>query len=116
MNTWNVIISWTRLFYILSQNQVTEWGAEVERATAASHTYITGIPQQPRMYSTLQRLNNITSLATTYVMILLGLISVASFLSVPSLEPGNIDIKDLIMYVSCIDVTSASASITDGQH
>jgi hypothetical protein len=49
------------------------------------------------MYSTLQRLNNITSLATTYVMILMGLISIASFLSVPSIEPGNIDVKDLIM-------------------
>jgi signal peptidase complex subunit 3 len=49
------------------------------------------------MYSTVQRLNNITSLATTYIMILLGLISVASFLSVPTHEPGNIDIKDLIV-------------------
>jgi len=49
------------------------------------------------MYSTLQRLNNITSLATTYVMILLGLISIASFLSVPTIDPGNINIKDLIV-------------------
>lgn len=49
------------------------------------------------MYSTLQRLNNLTSLATTYVMILLGLISIASFLSVPSVDNGSIDIKDLIM-------------------
>lgn len=49
------------------------------------------------MYSTLQRLNNLTSLATTYVMVLLGLISIASFLSVPSVDTGSIDIKDLIM-------------------
>lgn len=52
------------------------------------------------MYSTLQRLNNITSLATTYVMVLLGLISIASFLTVPSVDAGNIDIKDLIMCVA----------------
>ena len=49
------------------------------------------------MYSTFQRLNNLTSLATTYIMILLGLISVASFLALPQVELGKIDIKDLIM-------------------
>lgn len=51
------------------------------------------------MYSTLQRLNHLSSLATTYIMILLGLISVASFLSIPSVDNGKIDVKDLIMYV-----------------
>nr|XP_018262144.1 signal peptidase [Kwoniella dejecticola CBS 10117]OBR84302.1 signal peptidase [Kwoniella dejecticola CBS 10117] len=49
------------------------------------------------MYSTLQRLNHISSLATTYVMILLGLISIASFLSLPSVDVGKVEIKDLIV-------------------
>ncbi|WRT67986.1 uncharacterized protein IL334_004961 [Kwoniella shivajii] len=49
------------------------------------------------MYSTLQRLNHLSSLATTYIMILLGLISIASFLSHPSVNTGNVEIKDLII-------------------
>ncbi|WWC70963.1 uncharacterized protein I206_104916 [Kwoniella pini CBS 10737] len=49
------------------------------------------------MYSTLQRLNHISSLATTYVMILLGFISIASFLSLPSVDVGNVEVKDLII-------------------
>lgn len=49
------------------------------------------------MFSSLQRLNHITSLATTYVMILLGLISVASYLALPPVPLGKLDVKDLIM-------------------
>lgn len=49
------------------------------------------------MYSTLNRLNHLSSLATTYVLVLLGLISVASYLAVPPVNVGKIDIKDLIM-------------------
>jgi signal peptidase complex subunit 3 len=52
------------------------------------------------MYSSLQRLNHLTSLATTYIMILLGLISIASFLSLPTVELGKIEVRDLIMWVS----------------
>jgi signal peptidase complex subunit 3 len=51
------------------------------------------------MFSSLQRLNHITSLATTYVMILLGLISVASYLALPAVPLGKLDVKDLIMWV-----------------
>lgn len=51
------------------------------------------------MFSSLQRLNHITSLATTYVMILLGLISVASYLALPPVPLGKLDVKDLIMWV-----------------
>jgi len=54
------------------------------------------------MYSTLQRLNHLSSLATTFVMILLGLVSLASLVSLPTVNPGRIDVNDLIMYVlSC---------------
>jgi signal peptidase complex subunit 3 len=49
------------------------------------------------MHSSLQRLNHLFSLATTYIMILLGLISVASYLAVPPVNPGKVDIKDLIV-------------------
>lgn len=51
------------------------------------------------MYSTLQRANHISSLATTYILILLGLISVASFLTLPSVDVGLIDVKDIIVFV-----------------
>lgn len=51
------------------------------------------------MYSTLQRTNHISSLATTYILILLGLISVASFLTLPSVDVGTIDVKDIIVFV-----------------
>lgn len=51
------------------------------------------------MYSTLQRANHISSLATTYILILLGLISVASFLTLPSVDVGSIDVKDIIVFV-----------------
>ncbi|WVF69024.1 hypothetical protein IAT40_003798 [Kwoniella sp. CBS 6097] len=50
------------------------------------------------MYSTLQRLNHLSSLATTYIMILLGLISVASFLALPQVDVGRVDVKDLVLY------------------
>ncbi|GFZ44977.1 hypothetical protein JCM24511_02703 [Saitozyma sp. JCM 24511] len=49
------------------------------------------------MHSSLQRLNHLFSLATTYIMILLALISVASYLAVPPVSPGKVDIKDLIV-------------------
>ncbi|XAO27598.1 hypothetical protein I312_106454 [Cryptococcus bacillisporus CA1280] len=49
------------------------------------------------MYSTLQRANHISSLATTYILILLGLISVASFLTLPSVDVGSVDVKDIIV-------------------
>jgi hypothetical protein len=49
------------------------------------------------MYSTLSRLNHVTSLATTYIMILLGLISVSSYLSLPVVDGGRIEVKDLIL-------------------
>ena len=49
------------------------------------------------MYSSLQRLNHLSSLATTYIMVLLALISAASFLTLPSVDGGKVDIKDLIM-------------------
>ncbi len=51
------------------------------------------------MYSTFQRLNHLSSLATTYIMILLGLISIASFLTLPSVDIGKVDVKDLIMCI-----------------
>ncbi|WVR06531.1 hypothetical protein IAU60_003562 [Kwoniella sp. DSM 27419] len=50
------------------------------------------------MHSSLQRLNHLSSLATTYILILLGLISVASFLALPSVDIGSVDVKDLILY------------------
>ena len=55
------------------------------------------------MFSSLQRLNHLTSLATTYLMVLLALVSVASFLSLPEVDVGKIDIKDLVMsvYFTC---------------
>ncbi|RXK40324.1 signal peptidase [Tremella mesenterica] len=49
------------------------------------------------MHSTFQRLNNITSLATTYLMVLLSLISIASYLALPPVNMGRIDVKDLII-------------------
>ncbi|EIW67731.1 hypothetical protein TREMEDRAFT_45221 [Tremella mesenterica DSM 1558] len=49
------------------------------------------------MHSTFQRLNNITSLATTYLMVLLSLISIASYLALPPVNMGKIDVKDLII-------------------
>lgn len=56
-----------------------------------------GVGRLARMYSTLQRLNHLSSLVTTYIMILLGLISIASFLTQPAVDIGKVDIKDLIM-------------------
>lgn len=49
------------------------------------------------MYSTLQRLNHLASISTTFVMILLGLISVASFYTLPKVDVGEVDVRDLIM-------------------
>ncbi|WVO18074.1 hypothetical protein L204_105772 [Cryptococcus depauperatus] len=50
------------------------------------------------MYSTFQRANNIFSLATTYALIFLGLVSIASFLSLPTVDVGSITVKDIIIY------------------
>ncbi|KAK8858773.1 hypothetical protein IAR55_003003 [Kwoniella newhampshirensis] len=49
------------------------------------------------MYSTLQRLNHLSSLATTYIMILLGLVSIASLFALPTVDVGKVDVKDLIV-------------------
>lgn len=49
------------------------------------------------MYSTLQRLNHYASISTTFVMVLLGLISLASFFTLPQIEPGTVKVNDLIM-------------------
>ncbi|ORX37209.1 putative signal peptidase [Kockovaella imperatae] len=49
------------------------------------------------MHSTLQRLNHISSTATTYVLILLSLISITSYLTLPPVAPGKLEIRDLIV-------------------
>ncbi|KAI9634708.1 putative signal peptidase [Dioszegia hungarica] len=49
------------------------------------------------MYSTLNRLNHLSSLATTYILILLGLISISSLITLPTVNIGKVDIKDLIV-------------------
>jgi signal peptidase complex subunit 3 len=49
------------------------------------------------MYSSLTRLNHLSSLATTYILILLGCISVASLVALPTVNVGKVDVKDLIM-------------------
>ena len=49
------------------------------------------------MHSSLQRLNHLTSTATTYVLILLALISITSWLSLPPVPLGDLEIKDLLM-------------------
>jgi signal peptidase complex subunit 3 len=49
------------------------------------------------MYSTLQRLNHYGSISTTFIMVLLGLISLASFLTLPALEPGTVTVNDLLV-------------------
>ncbi|CAK9784417.1 putative signal peptidase [Cutaneotrichosporon oleaginosum] len=49
------------------------------------------------MYSTLQRLNHYGSISTTFVMVLLGLISLASFFTLPAVEPGTVSVNDLIV-------------------
>lgn len=49
------------------------------------------------MYSTFQRLNQFSSLATTAVMVLLALISLASWYHQPAPALGKIDVKSLMM-------------------
>ncbi|WVQ73373.1 hypothetical protein IAR50_002942 [Cryptococcus sp. DSM 104548] len=49
------------------------------------------------MYSTLQRVNHLSSLATTYILALLALVSLASFLALPPVNVGNVDVKDIIL-------------------
>ncbi|WVQ85026.1 hypothetical protein IAT38_007190 [Cryptococcus sp. DSM 104549] len=49
------------------------------------------------MHSTLQRANHLSSLATTYILVLLALISFASFLALPPVDVGTVEIKDLIV-------------------
>ena len=51
------------------------------------------------MHSSLNRLNHLSSLATTYILILLGLISLASYYTLPAVDVGRVDIKDLIVWV-----------------
>lgn len=49
------------------------------------------------MYSTFQRLNQLSSLATTAAMVLLALISLASWYHQPAPVPGKIDVKSLML-------------------
>ncbi|KAL7420767.1 Signal peptidase complex subunit [Cryptotrichosporon argae] len=49
------------------------------------------------MYSTYQRANHLLSLSTTCAMILLALVAVASWASLPAVAPGRVEIKDLIV-------------------
>lgn len=49
------------------------------------------------MYSTLQRLNHFGSISTTFIVVLLSLISIASFLTQPVPEVGKIAVSDLIV-------------------
>ncbi|WOO76813.1 Adipocyte-related X-chromosome0 expressed sequence 2 [Vanrija pseudolonga] len=49
------------------------------------------------MYSTLQRLNHFGSISTTFIVVLLSLISLASFLTQPVPEVGKIAVSDLIV-------------------
>ncbi|ODN93399.1 signal peptidase [Cryptococcus wingfieldii CBS 7118] len=49
------------------------------------------------MYSTVQRLNHLSSLATTYLLALLALVSLASFLAQPPVSVGSVHVKDLIL-------------------
>lgn len=47
------------------------------------------------MYSTFQRLNSISALATTVVLCLVGLISLTTFLIPSTLQPGEVSITNL---------------------
>jgi hypothetical protein len=49
------------------------------------------------MYSTLQRLQNVTSLATSFVLALLFGISLSSYLTIPQVELGSIEVNKLDM-------------------
>lgn len=49
------------------------------------------------MYSTLQRLNYYGSISTTFVMVLLGLISLASYVTLPDLPPGTVTVNSLVV-------------------
>ncbi|KAL1413131.1 hypothetical protein Q8F55_000880 [Vanrija albida] len=49
------------------------------------------------MYSTLQRLNHFGSISTTFIVVLLSLISVASFLTQPVPEVATLSVSDLIV-------------------
>ncbi|GMK57305.1 hypothetical protein CspeluHIS016_0401390 [Cutaneotrichosporon spelunceum] len=49
------------------------------------------------MYSTLQRLNHYGSISTTFVMVLLGLISLASFCTLPAIKNGTVTVNDVIV-------------------
>lgn len=49
------------------------------------------------MYSTLQRLNHFASISTTFLMVLLGLVSLAGFLAKPAVDVGVVNVHDLIV-------------------
>jgi signal peptidase complex subunit 3 len=49
------------------------------------------------MFSTIQRLNHLASVSTTFVMVLLALISAASFFTQPAVEGGKIEVSDLVV-------------------
>jgi signal peptidase complex subunit 3 len=54
------------------------------------------------MYSTTQRLNHLASISTTFVMVLLGLIAAASFLTQPEVEGGKLEVHDLVVCVPSV--------------
>lgn len=54
-------------------------------------------PPLPRMYSTLQRLNHLGSISTTFVMVLLALVSLSSFYTQPAVDVGVVNVHDLIV-------------------
>lgn len=49
------------------------------------------------MYSTLQRLNHLGSISTTFVMVLLALVSLSSFYTQPAVDVGVVNVHDLIV-------------------
>ena len=93
--TWHFVSVSTRVALCYTSLVVSFFSIPVERGAIECPSTLLSVTI---MHSTLQRLNHLFSLSSTYMMILLGLISIASFLSQPAVEMGKIDVKDLIMY------------------
>ncbi|EJT99215.1 signal peptidase subunit [Dacryopinax primogenitus] len=55
------------------------------------------------MHSSWNRVSTIFSHASTALMVLLGLVAATSYLTLPSVEPGNIEIKNVHVYVSLLE-------------
>lgn len=55
--------------------------------------------RSPRMYSTWQRAQNVTSFATSCIMALLLAISVVSWMTVPQVEMGTLEVAKLDVWV-----------------